>query len=813
MVAASTVSIAQNDKNSNNEYPRYEIESYKKDGIKWSKLTNTPLVLTNLKDPVTGSSAEEMALNWVSQNQRLLQVESISDLNIYAVRSGAAGHNVRLRQQVNGVDVIGAEIVVHISPRHEVTYVTNTFDPTVSSISTVATISESNAFKVAKENLGETGAINFQSAKLSILNDGKTSLVYKVVLETELVLGSWEILVDANSGEVLRKVNNACNHKEHGEDDACTVSTPPPSTSKVSGTGYVFDPDPLSQDQVAYGGNYVDGNDATNATLDAARSNVTLLDITFNGSEYELVGPYAVITDFENPKRGLFAQATSDFLFNRNDAGFEAVNCYYHLDKALRYINETLSIPLMPFQYSGGMQFDPHGLNGQDNSYYLGGSGQISFGEGCVDDAEDADVILHELGHGLHDWLTSGNLSQVNGLSEGCGDYWSTSYSISLNQWTNSDPAYYWVFSWDGHNSCWGGRTTNYGATYPGGLTGSIHTDGQIWSSALIRIYEQIGRTKVDKAFLEGLAMTGSNTSQEDAAIAVRQAAIDMGYSCADVDVFTTEFTTTGYNMPALTAPSGSETSTICEGEFVEVNGNIYDANNPTGVEVIPGGSPACDSTVTINLTILPAATGSETGTICEGESITVNGTVYDMNNPTGTEVFAGVTANGCDSTVTVNLTVQTIDGTVTNDGATLTSNQNGATYQWLDCDNGNAAISGATNQSYTPSTAGNYAVEISMGSCSEVSSCEMIANSAGIDDVTLSHVSIYPNPSNGVFKVEIKEESDIQSYSITTVDGKLVKASTNIVDNQFKIDLSKESKGVYFLQFSNNSVIRLIVE
>ena len=78
------------------------------------------------------------------------------------------------------------------------------------------------------------------------------------------------------------------------------------------------------------------------------------------------------------------------------------------------------------------------------------------------------------------------------------------------------------------------------------------HNNGQIWATSLMRIFDVIGREKTDKAFLEGLGMTNSSTNQENAAIAVRQAAIDMGYSCADVDVFTTEFTTTGYTMPAI---------------------------------------------------------------------------------------------------------------------------------------------------------------------------------------------------------------------------------------------------------------------
>ena len=171
----------------------------------------------------------------------------------------------------------------------------------------------------------------------------------------------------------------------------------------------------------------------------------------------------------------------------------------------MRHINFTLGVPVTPYQYAGGVRFDPSGFNGADNSHYLSGTGVVTFGEGGVDDAEDADVVIHELGHGLHDWLTAGGLSQVNGLSEGLGDYVAQSYSRSLAQWTSAEAPFHWTFSWDGHNVFWAGRITNYSATYPAGLVGQVHTDGQIWVTCLMRIWNQIGRNATDRAVYEGI--------------------------------------------------------------------------------------------------------------------------------------------------------------------------------------------------------------------------------------------------------------------------------------------------------------------
>ena len=911
---------AQNSKNLNDSYPDYDIPFYMEEGIKMSLKNNTPLVFGGLKDPVEGATPFEMAENWIAKNATEIKLKDLSDLQSYFKHSGPAGHTVRYRQYYEGVPVFNAEVVVHISPKNLVTFVNNTYDPSIEGLNVVPTVSAGDAEQIAIKDLdAKLNEHSFLKTELMVYNREVQALVYKVIIEPEAPLGSWELIVNAHDGSVIRKANKTCNHGGHDSGETCenVLMMPPPPP--VTGTGNIFDPDPLSVAGVQYGAPYNDAGDATNASFDATMSNVPLLDIDFDGTNYHLVGPYAEVVDHENPFKGLFSQTSSSFNFNRNNDAFEAVNCYYHLDKSLRYINDTLIIACMPFQYSGGVRFDPSGWNGADNSSYSGGSGRLSFGEGGVDDGEDADVILHELGHGIHDWITGGNLSQVNGLSEGSGDYWAVSYSRSKNQWTSADPEYFWVFSWDGHNQFWNGRTTNYGASYPGGLVGQIHTDGQIWATCLMRIWEQLGRTKVDAAFLEGLAMTGSSTSQQDAAIAVRQAAIDMGYSCADVDVFTVEFTATGYNMPPLTPPSSTLATTLCSGQSITVNGTVYNESNPSGTEVIPGTTAACDSTVTINLTFTPAPvtnlnntlcfgdsvvvngtvynesnpTGSEilstqngcdstvnvsltfsnalsstvNGPICQGESITVNGNVYDYNNPTGTEIFPNVGQSGCDSTVTIDLTPvdpssssvsdqlcsgesMVINGTlynesnpsgtevlqnavgcdstitvnltfdpainisVTNNSPTLSAVATGATYQWIDCNNGNAAIPGETDQSFTATSNGNYAVEITIGNCTETSTC-MAVNNVGLDDATINSLIVYPNPSTGLFIIETDATGSLD-YVVTTVDGKIVREKSSSEPEQISVDLSSESRGVYMLRVQQNDqykVFKLILE
>lgn len=542
------------------------------------------------------NSKETVAQTWLDNNMPINKTnQSFALTNSHA---GPSGETFRFQHTVNGVEVFDSSVAVHVSNKNQVTYHASTFDSAVETISTTPSISEEDALNTAKTALSIEGYISQKEVKLYVYKKlGDSKLVYRVTTMSEFRMGNWETIVDAVTGAVLSTQDIAIYHKRNGGDD---TKHPVAPTTLATGTAMVFDPDPLTKTGSNYGGNYSDNGDATNADLDAARTAVTLLDIDFDGTNYRLRGPYTEIAELGSPSTGLFLQTTSDFSFTRDQQGFEAANCYHHIDKSFRYINDDLGIPLVSIYNGGVVRYDPHGANGADNSFYSAGS--LQFGEGGIDDGEDMDVVLHELGHGLHDFITNGNLSQVNGLSEGTGDYWANSYKRSTGFWDITDPQYFWVFGWDGHNPFWGGRATNYAAMYPGGLTGSIHTDGQIWASVLLEIWEIIGREKMDAAVWEGLGMTNSNTNQQNAAIAVRQAAIDMNYSCADIDAFTDRFTARGYVLPNYVCdPNACDISEIETTNISPCNDN----GTPTD-----GSDDFFTADVTVNF-VNPPATGT----------------------------------------------------------------------------------------------------------------------------------------------------------------------------------------------------------
>jgi hypothetical protein len=164
--------------------------------------------------------------------------------------------------------------------------------------------------------------------------------------------------------------------------------------------------------------------------------------------------------------------------------------------------------------------------------------------------------------------------------------------------------------------------------------------------------------------------------------------------------------------------------------------------------------------------------------------------------------ITATNTSNGCKYVDSVLVMVQLKpDTSVTVINNTLTANQNGASYQWLDCDNGFAPIAGATGQSYTTSINGNYAVKITLGACVDTSNCYNISTISMNEIFYNKAFKIYPNPAREALTIEVSENSKLEIYAY---DGKLV-AQENIA-NRTVLNVSNFNNGIYFVRLTNEA-------
>jgi subtilisin-like proprotein convertase family protein len=284
----------------------------------------------------------------------------------------------------------------------------------------------------------------------------------------------------------------------------------------------VFDPNPVA---AINDPGLRDQHDSAAAVPERAYEEVLLERTAESGP---LRGTHARLVDLQPPHIDppLLEQSLR---FNREENGFEDVNAYFHIDRtqqhlqSLGYVGQRQVVPY-------AIDVDAHAASGADNSYFIpsgtrSGFGTLYYGEGGTDDAEDADLVVHEYGHAILEWISPGTFSgpfagQARALSEGFGDY--LAFSAHVAQRIASGRDRYCFADWDAR--CWpDDQTQQCGyrenadclrrldspltmSDYdPREIAGVEHRNGSIWSSALRELHEKIGRPAADTIVIESL--------------------------------------------------------------------------------------------------------------------------------------------------------------------------------------------------------------------------------------------------------------------------------------------------------------------
>lgn len=380
------------------------------------------------------------------------------DLRLEHVRESLTGTHYTYRQYIDGVPVIGGE---RVESR-------DWFGIIRSSEERLAVDP-----KTENRNPNADAVINLA---------GIPRFARRVIVE-ERKLEPWAHYLDAETGELLRREPLFWNARAR-------VFTANPVT-KLN--------EPALRDR----------NDAAFAVPDSAYTEV---DIETLPTTAPPRGLYLTIVDAEAPTRRS-AASSGPLMFDRGQPEFEEVNAYFHIDRVQRY--------LQSLGYSGARQLvnyaievDAHAANGTDNSYYVSanpvaGRGALYFGDGGTDDAEDPDIVIHEYGHAIQDWIAPGSFtglssSQSRAMAEGFCDYWAFSFGYEESIATGRDP--YCIADWDARCA---GDDPNERCGYVTGADclrrvdstktmrdfivsdtgGTEHRNGEIWSSALREIF------------------------------------------------------------------------------------------------------------------------------------------------------------------------------------------------------------------------------------------------------------------------------------------------------------------------------------
>lgn len=272
-----------------------------------------------------------------------------------------------------------------------------------------------------------------------------------------------------------------------------------------------------------------------------------------------------------------------------------------------------------------------------------------------------------------------------------------------------------------------------------------------------------------------------------------------------DVRIWETARTTAEINTSIVTNLTGSESGLVAYYRFDDGVGSTTvtdltgNGNDLTLMNMDP-------STAWVSGFFSTNVQSTDVITNC-GPYTWVDGNTYSTDNNTATHTFVGGAVGGCDSIVTLDLTINTpVDTSLTTSTSpTLSSNDAsaGVTYQWIDCGNGNSQISGETNQDFTATTTGTYAVVVTgANGCSDTSSCFTV-DFASIDEANLiSGIRVSPNPTNGEFSITTLDNSGELIIRVTDLTGKLVFSSKEMLgpNTSVDIDLTNASNGVYLV-------------
>ncbi len=539
--------------------------------------------------PVVGKTLPDAARSVLAEWAPALGLApDLSDLVVKYERRGLARRVVVFEERVDGLPVLGAEVGVTFVGEEPVA-VASTYVPAgaaaragrpPAALDAALAIERVRAALAAAHGTtlrAVAGASDLLTPRAIACwfpaTDGTLRRAFDVYLPLEEPHGDWRGVVDAATGEILFLEDNA----RYADSPAHSHSTP---------SGRVFNPNPVVTLQNL---GLSDMGDADQAVFDPAYQTVSLDSARFDvvGSVYRLEGPYVRVADLALPPYVPPTSVSGDFSTTRADSAFEAVMVFFHIDNAQRYVQSLGFTNVANYQ----LPADPHGFGDADNSVYSpnpppnAGTGSIRFGDGCVDDAEDADVIYHEYGHAIQDNQVPGFAATTDSrsLGEGFGDYWAS--SLAAQSTVNFDSAQ--VFDWDRNPGapCWSGRRVDSNFTMVNYGT-DIYRNGMIWSAALWAIRTAVGADIADQLVLESHFGLPTDATFEDNARSYVIADSTL-YGGAHVPAIVAEFETRGifpdFNAPTLTLGVLQNPVLSAYLDVVVVASEILDTTSVTG--------------------------------------------------------------------------------------------------------------------------------------------------------------------------------------------------------------------------------------
>ncbi|MEP6852809.1 MAG: M36 family metallopeptidase [bacterium] len=302
----------------------------------------------------------------------------------------------------------------------------------------------------------------------------------------------------------------------------------PPAPGTSTGIGSVFKVNPV---QSSGNENLTDQNDSATAVPASEYARVQLRNLDGSGT---LTGRWVRVQS--STGRPAYSP-TNTFLYNRHDDQFEQVMAYFWINQAQEYLQSLGFGSTLPAVNAQQQQVKVDQYGG-DNSYQTDKPFRIRYGKGGVDDAEDAEVIVHEYGHAVHAAQVPGfgTSEEAGSIGEAWGDYFGVTVGLAAAAqygWPVRTPKAC-AMDWD---------SISYTSTVPHCIrrldtqltvadkSGEVHHDGMIWSRALWDIRNGyirlgLGSKRADTTIVDAQFAFAPDTSFGAAAAATYRTAL-----------------------------------------------------------------------------------------------------------------------------------------------------------------------------------------------------------------------------------------------------------------------------------------------
>lgn len=524
-----------------------------------------PILITGSPDLKLRSTdtREGKAMNFLENAKDLMSIQNPTEefLEMKSETDELGITHVKYQQMYKGIPIYGSEVIYHSDSKSEWLNGRYSKTPNIDSVTpnmdlssvTQITISDLGGVKEVANDKFDLFGFEKIKGELVIYKD---RLCYEMIVY-KTIIDRWEYIIDAHTGEVVRKHENMCKFHNHGDHETCNHSTNVSVEDLKEGTTSadaesILPPDgpTISNAQDLFGSTrqintYESGNQFY--LIDAAR---TMYDNASSNIPNDPVGTIWTIDAFNtNPQN-------SDFEYDHvisNSSNFSGkqtgVSAQYNGGQAYQYfkvIHERESINGSGGNVIGLINIADEDGSSLGNAFWNGiamfyGNGDNSF----QSLARGLDVAGHEMSHGVVQ--STANLEyqgESGALNESFADIFGA--MIDRDDWligedvvkTSAFPSGALRSLQDPHN---GASTGNFNAgwqprTYSERFTGSqdnggVHINSGIpnWAFFKFATASGVGKERAEKVYYRALDKYLTKSSQFiDARLAVVQSATDL---------------------------------------------------------------------------------------------------------------------------------------------------------------------------------------------------------------------------------------------------------------------------------------------